>query len=99
MRVLSIEQLRAKLLEYLRLARASEKILVSDQEEVVAELRPARRQRLEPQAVEAVLESLAARGLLTRAEQPKEGWSWSPPSLGLRPEVVWAVLGELAENR
>ncbi len=99
MRAVGIKQLKSRLSEYVRLARAGETILVSDRDEVVAELGPARHQRPEAGSIEDVLERLADRGALTRASQPKKGWTWSPPSLGLRPEVAQKILDELREDR
>jgi antitoxin (DNA-binding transcriptional repressor) of toxin-antitoxin stability system len=99
MRAVGIKQLKSRLSEYVRLARAGETILVSDRDEVVAELGPARHQRPEPGSVEAVLGHLADRGALTRASQAKKGWTWSPPSLGLRSEVAQEILSGLREDR
>jgi hypothetical protein len=45
--------------------------------------------------VEAVLDGLAERNLVTRASQPKKGWTRKAPSLGLRPEAARKVLDEL----
>ncbi len=43
MNVVGIKQLEARLSEYVRLAKAGETVLVTERDEVVAELRPARR--------------------------------------------------------
>lgn len=83
----------------MRLARAGETILVSDRDEVVAELGPPRHQRPAPESVEAVLDGLAARNLVTRASQPKKGWTWKAPALGLRSEAAQKILSELREDR
>lgn len=99
MKAVGIKQLKSRLSEYVRLARAGETILVSDRDEVVAELGPARHQPPEPDTLAAVLDRLADRNLLTRASQPKEGWTWKPPSLGLRPGPARTVLDELREDR
>ena len=99
MKAVGIKQLKSRLSEYVRLARAGETILVSDRDEVVAELGPPRHQRPEPDSVEAVLDGLAERNLVTRASRPKKGWTWKAPSLGLRPEAARRVLDELREDR
>lgn len=99
MKAVGIKQLKSRLSEYVRLARAGETILVSDRDEVVAELGPARHQRPEPESLDAVLDDLADRRLLTRASQPKEGWTWKPPSLGLRSDVAEEILDELRDDR
>lgn len=72
MKVVGVEELRARLSEYLRLAKAGEVILVTEHNEVVAELRSARRQvPLASDRFEETLEVLAAAGEITRAAQPK----------------------------
>ena len=43
-----VKQLKSRLSEYLRLVRSGEIVLVTDRDEVVAELRPARRQLARP---------------------------------------------------
>jgi len=42
MKAVGVKQLKARLSEYLRLTKAGETILVTERDEVVAELRPAR---------------------------------------------------------
>ena len=44
MKVVGIKQLKARLSEYVGLAKAGETVLVTEREEVVAELRPSRHQ-------------------------------------------------------
>lgn len=44
MKVVGVKELKARLSEYIRLAKAGESILVTERNEVVAELRGARRQ-------------------------------------------------------
>lgn len=98
-KAVGIKQLKARLSEYVRMARAGETILVSDRDEVVAELGPPRHQPADPGSLDAVIDRLAERGLLTRPSQPKAGWAWSPPSLKLPPEAVEQLLGSLREDR
>ncbi|HSL49152.1 MAG TPA: type II toxin-antitoxin system Phd/YefM family antitoxin, partial [Candidatus Deferrimicrobiaceae bacterium] len=74
MKVVGVKQLKARLSEYVRLVKAGETILVTDRDEVVAELRPARRQRLVEEDWEDLLESLADAGEVTRASVPKLDW-------------------------
>ncbi|MDH3404426.1 MAG: prevent-host-death protein [Acidobacteriota bacterium] len=99
MKAVGIKQLKARLSEYVRLARAGETVLVSDRDEVVAELGPPRHQRADDGSVDAVLDRLAERGCLTRSSRPKEGFVWSPPSLGLSPEAAGELLAELRGDR
>lgn len=99
MKVVGIKQLKAKLSEYVRLAKAGEAVLVTDRDEVVAELRPARRQNPVAGSLEDVLEGLAASGDISRAAQPKGGWSWRSRGLGLPPGAAQTVLDELRQDR
>ena len=99
MKVVGIKQLKAKLSEYVRLAKAGETVLVTERDEVVAELRPVRRQTLAAGPLDDVLEALAASGEISRAAQPKGDWSWRSRGLGLAPGTAQALLDELREDR
>ena len=99
MKVVGIKQLKARLSEYVRLAKAGETVLVTERDEVVAELRPARRQTPVTGPLEDVLEVLAASGDISRAAQPKGDWSWRSRGLGLPPGTAQAVLDELRQDR
>jgi antitoxin (DNA-binding transcriptional repressor) of toxin-antitoxin stability system len=95
-KVVGVKDLKARLSEYIRLAKAGETILVIERNEVVAELRRARRQV--PEAAdrfEGTLEALAATGEITRAAQPKGDWTWRSRGLGLPPGTADALLDEL----
>jgi len=96
MKAVGIKQLKSRLSEYLRLVRAGQTILVSDRDEVVAELGPPRHHLAEPGSVEATLDRLAERGWVTRPGQPKRGWRWKPVALDLPEEQareIWADSG------
>lgn len=99
MKSVGIRQLKSKLSEYVRLAREGETILVSHRDEVVAELGPVRRQPGAPKSLEAKLERLADRGLLTRSGESKKGWSWKPATVGLEPDVATEILDDLRSDR
>jgi len=99
MRSVGIKQLKARLSEYVRLARGGETILVSDRDEVVAELGPVRYQPPASGSVAAILDRLAQQGALTRAGRPKKGWSWSPRALGLPGDTVADLLDDLRGDR
>jgi antitoxin (DNA-binding transcriptional repressor) of toxin-antitoxin stability system len=98
-KVVGIKQLKAKLSEYVRLAKAGETVLVTERDEVVAELRPARRQTAAAGPLDDVLETLAASGEICRAARPKGKWSWLSRGLGLAPGTAQALLDELREDR
>lgn len=74
MKAVGIKVLKAKLSEYVRQAKAGETILVTERDEVVAELRPARRQPLGQGTLVEGLEALAARGEATLASQEIGTW-------------------------
>ena len=99
MKVVGIKQLKAKLSEYVRLVKAGEAVLVTERDEVVAELRPARRQTSVSGPLEDILERLAASGDISRAAQSKGRWSWRSQGLGLPPGTAQTVLDELRHDR
>ena len=99
MKVVGIKQLKARLSEYVRLARAGETVLVTERNEVVAELRPARRQRPVANRLEELLEALAAAGEITRAAQTKGDWTWRSRGLGLPSGAAQILLDELRQER
>jgi antitoxin (DNA-binding transcriptional repressor) of toxin-antitoxin stability system len=99
MRAVGIKQLKARLSEYVRLARAGETVLVTDRDEVVAELRPTRRQVPAPEGHEELLDQLAARGEVTRAAAPKGSWTWRVPGLGLPEGTAARLLDDLRAER
>ncbi len=99
-KAVGVKQLKARLSEYLRLVKAGETVLVTDREEVVAELRPARRQAPAGGDLEDVLQSLADAGHITRASIPKKkGWTWRVRGLGLPPGTAMKILDELRTDR
>jgi antitoxin (DNA-binding transcriptional repressor) of toxin-antitoxin stability system len=99
MKVVGIKQLKARLSEYVRLAKAGETVLVTERDEVVAELRPARRQSPVADRLEEVLDGLATAGEITRAAQAKGDWTWRSRGLGLPAGTARALLDELRQER
>jgi antitoxin (DNA-binding transcriptional repressor) of toxin-antitoxin stability system len=99
MKAVGVKQLKARLSEYVRLVKAGETILVTDRDEVVAELRPARRQRRTGGDLEEVLQGLADTGELTRASVPKLDWTWRVKGLGLPAGTAQRVLDEVRSDR
>jgi antitoxin (DNA-binding transcriptional repressor) of toxin-antitoxin stability system len=98
MKVVGIKQLKARLSEYIRLAKAGETVLVTERDEVVAELRPARRQTPIGDRQD-LLDGLAALGEVSRAAQPKGDWTWRSRSLGLPAGTARDLLDELRQDR
>lgn len=98
MKAVGVKQLKAGLSEYLRAVRAGQTILVTDRDEVVAELRPARRPApvAEP---DEVLTALAEAGQITRAGLAKGRWRWRVRGLGLPRGTAERLLNELRGDR
>lgn len=74
MKAVGIKALKARLSEYIRFVKGGETILVTERDEVVAELRPARRQPFGPGSLEESLASLADRREVTLASEHIRDW-------------------------
>ena len=99
MKSIGVKQLKARLSEYLRLVRSGETVLVTDRDEVIAELRPTRRHPATPESLDELLDSLAERGVVTRASMPKGHWRWKAQGLGLPAGSAADLLDELRSDR
>jgi len=99
MKAIGVKQLKARLSEYLRLVKAGETILVTERNDVVAEMRPARRQRRAADTLDDVLDALAQSGDVTRAAVPKGTWTWRTKGLGLAPGAAASVLDQIRADR
>lgn len=83
MKVVGVKELKAKLSEYLRLVKQGEVVLVTDRDEVVAELRAARRGSAAPGDLEDTLDVLAESGEVMRPRVAKQARRWAVRGLGL----------------
>jgi prevent-host-death family protein len=99
MKAIGVKQLKARLSEYIRLVRAGETVLVTDRGEVVAELRPAHRQRRRGEELEEILDLLTEEGEITRASLPKRAWTWKAAGLGLAPGTAQDLLDAIRSDR
>jgi len=99
MKSVGVKQLKARLSEYLRLVRTGEIVLITDRDEVVAELRPARRHGRAGLSFEERLQALAERGEVTRPSLPKGDWTWKVRGLGLPPGTAVRLLDEVRGDR
>jgi len=104
MRVVGVKQLKAKLSEYLRDVRRGEAFLVTDRDQVVAELRPPGTSSVPTRdapehALEQTLEQLALEGLVTAPRQSKDAWAWHPVGAGLSSGTAARLLDDLREER
>jgi len=99
MKAVGIKRLKARLSEYVRIAKSGETVLVMERDQVVAELRPARRQGLPSGPVDDILDALAEAGELTRAAVTKSSWTWKAKGLGLPRGTAAKLLDELRADR
>ena len=99
MKAIGIKRLKAQLSEYVRMAKAGETILVTERDEVVAELRPARRQLGLHAELDELLDELADAGEITRAGLPKKGWNPEWPDRRLPRNTALTILDELRGDR
>lgn len=99
MKSVGVKQLKSRLSEYLRLVRGGETVLVTDRDEVVAELRPTRKQLAIGDSLDEILDSLAERGEVTRATMPQRRWRWKATGVGLAAGSARALLEEVRRDR
>lgn len=99
MKAVGIKRLKARLSEYIRIAKSGETVLVMERDEVVAELRPARQPGLPAGPLDDVLDALAEAGEITRAVSKKAGWTWKTKGLGLPRGKAVELLDELRADR
>jgi prevent-host-death family protein len=98
MKAIGVKILKAKLSEYLRLVKTGETILVTERNEVVAELRPAYRQRTAPSTLEEELELLAERGEAALRTEYIKGWRGPVAIVRLKGISSRALLNALREE-
>jgi antitoxin (DNA-binding transcriptional repressor) of toxin-antitoxin stability system len=100
MKAVGVKQLKARSRNICVTVRAGETILITDREEVVAELRPsARRAPLPNHTIEELLDSLAERGDVTRAGLPKGTWTRKVAGMGLAPRTAADLLNQIRSDR
>jgi len=98
MKAVGVKVLKAKLSEYLRLVKAGEVVLVTERDEVVAELHPAHRQNLAPTTLEEGLQILAEKGQVTLRSENFEGWYGPKTKMKLKKFSTQALLDALRED-
>ncbi|NJD10924.1 MAG: type II toxin-antitoxin system prevent-host-death family antitoxin [Gemmatimonadetes bacterium] len=100
MRVVGVKQLKARLSEYLREVRRGEVYLVTDRDQVVAELRPPRAAAPAPaDELAAALEALIERGDVQAPRLARGKWVWRPTGIGLPGGTAQRILDELRAER
>lgn len=97
MLAVGVKELKAKLSEYLRAARAGETVLVTDRGRVVAALGPpaSRLREADGTGIDALLDELEGKGEAQRARLAKAGWRWQPEGLVLPAGSAQRLLDEL----
>jgi len=81
------------------MTKAGETVLGTERDEVIAELRPARRHSASATNIEGILDDLAGDGHIVRASQPKATWTWKVNGMGFAPGTTAALLDRLREDR
>jgi antitoxin (DNA-binding transcriptional repressor) of toxin-antitoxin stability system len=100
MRVVGIRELKARLSEYLRDVRRGEVFLVTDRNQVVAELRPPGTHAVPPaDDVAATLQRLIETGEVQAASRSAEEWQWKPAGAGLEAGTAVRLLDGLRAER
>ena len=94
MRAVGIKTLKNKLSEYVRLAAAGETVLISDRDQVVAQLGPPEAGR-SGDVADALLADAVRRGLITPAALPPGEPPQAPPGV----MSLEQLLAELDESR
>lgn len=98
MKAVGVKILKAKLSEYLRLVKTGETILVTERDEVVAELRPAHRQDVVATALEDGLQHLADRGAATLRSEELRGWTGPRSAIRIKGRSSRALLDSIRED-
>src|SRR5262249_10994951 len=78
MKSVGVDNLKSQLNDYLRMVKEGETILVTEEDSVIAELRPTSPQNGKNNSLEGILRALATRGEVTvRAKEPVK-WPTRP---------------------
>jgi antitoxin (DNA-binding transcriptional repressor) of toxin-antitoxin stability system len=99
MKAVGVKVLKARLSEYLRLVKAGETVLVTERDEVVAEIRPARRQTLAPQEWDEILDQLSEQGRATLRAQEPSTWKGPTSSVQISSKALDQLLDDLRKDR
>jgi antitoxin (DNA-binding transcriptional repressor) of toxin-antitoxin stability system len=83
----------------IREVQAGDTILVTNRDDVVAELHPHYPAAPPRESQEEVLEDLARAGEVSRALRTREDWSWNPEGLGLPEGTAESLLDDLRVDR
>lgn len=98
MKAVGVKVLKARLSEYLRLVKTGETVLVTERDEVVAELRPAYRQSLVTTTLEDGLQRLAERGEAALRTEELRGWQGLSTKARIKGVSSQALLDAVRED-
>lgn len=98
MKAVGVKVLKARLSEFLRLVKAGETVLVTERDEVVAELSPSNRQPLAPSSLEEGLCMLAEKGEATLRSEDNRNWEGPKVRLRLKRHSSKEILDALRKE-
>ena len=99
MKAVGVKTLKARLSEYIRLVKAGETVLVTERDNVVAEMRPAHRQPVPAGSLDEWLAQMADRGDVTLASDDDPHWLNVGTRKPLPGPSSQEILDELREDR
>ncbi len=100
MKAVGVKVLKTKLSEYLRMVKTGVTVLVTERDEVIAEIHPARRQKIGELTLQEKLVAMAEREEATLASRPLRR-EWSSFLKGVAPPKgleLQKILDELRED-
>ena len=98
MKAVGIKVLKAKLSQYVRLVKSGETVLVTERNEVVAELCPPRHEMPRPSTLAGELEALAEEGKVTLAAESIRAWKGVSSNLSFAEISSGQILDELRKE-
>jgi antitoxin (DNA-binding transcriptional repressor) of toxin-antitoxin stability system len=98
MKTVGVKQLKAQLSEYLRAVKRGELVVVTERDQVIAEIRAPRKEKDMMANTRDALAALATSGDVTLASARKKGWNWTPVALGLPAGTAAELLDDLRRD-
>src|SRR4051794_38443307 len=98
MKAVGVKTLKAKLSEYLRLVKTGETVLVTERDEVIAEIKPTRRQNVAETDYEEELAFGAELGLISLRSDDSKKWPSLKPLSGSLDVNSQTILDELRRD-
>ena len=99
MKAIGIKNLKARLSEHLRSVKAGETILVTERDQVIAELRPARGTWYAEGPLDVALATLSDAGEVIPPAAAKGNWTLRAPGLGWAKGSAVGLLDEIRGDR